>query len=238
MIRFSTPLLPDYWTAFGKDFRCVSQVLDSVSDTLRISANERKLLTTGDKKKAPKYTFYALDNAVRYSSANQKDIVGDINDIFEEFVEENPEGDFKDWKNFYYNEYNGKERLDEATETAYDMFLTIRAAIDEIDRENVREFIEALVLNGTYSNQNAREAVINKIVTEVEGCELLADDEGPDECELKLGDRYVSICHEDQKPETSVNRGDIISFYYSENEDDRGISIDISEINTSLDEFY
>ena len=140
----------------------VSLLLDEMAEMINITPNERKQLITGDAKKAPKYTFYALNNAVKYSSANQKPTIGKITEIYEEFDEEHPDGSFEDWRNYYYNHYNGRERLNEATEQAYDMFLTIRAAIDEIDREDVRDFVEGLVLNGTYSNQNAREAAIEK----------------------------------------------------------------------------
>ena len=134
-----------------------------MAEKIHISPEERKTLTTGDSKKAPKYTFYALNNAVKYSSANHKEVVGDITELYEEFEEEYPNGDFRDWQNFYYNNYNGRERLEEATEQAYDMFLTIRAAIDQINKDDVQDFIEGIVLRGTYSNENVREAVKKKL---------------------------------------------------------------------------
>lgn len=209
-----------------------------MTETITVSPNERKQLTTGDGKKAPKYTFYALNNAVKYSSANQKTTIGKITEIYEEFEEEQPDGDFDDWRNYYYNHHNGRKRLDEATERAYDMFLTIRAAIDEVDRNDVRDFVEGLVLNGTYSNQNAYESVVEKITGSRLGCEPLAPDEGPDGCDLRLGDRYVSIQPKGMRSETLFSdRNDVVTFYFKENENNNGLEIDVSESNMTLDEF-
>lgn len=209
-----------------------------MAETISIDADERKQLTTGDKKKAPKYTFYAMNNAVKYSSANRKPLVGDISEIYEEFEEKHPNGDFDDWKNYYYNYYDGRERLDEATEEAYDMFLTIRAAIDQIDQEDVREFVEGLVLNGTYSNRNGRDAVIEKVVESISECGRLNPGEGPDGCDLRLGNRFVSIQLEEIREESVFeNRDDVVVFYFSENEGDNGLQIDVSALNRTLDEF-
>lgn len=208
-----------------------------MAETITITPDERKKLTTEDSKKAPKYTFFALNNAVKYSSANQQPTVGKITEIYEEFEEKHPDGDFQDWRNYYYNQYDGRQRLDEATDKAYEMFLTIRAAIDDIDRDDVHDFIEGLVLNGTYSNQNAREAVIQKIIDSWEECEPLTPNEGPDGCDLRWGDRYVSIQPEEMQSETLFDRNDVIVFYFSENESDNGLKIDVSESNMTLDEF-
>ncbi|WP_275882216.1 MjaI family restriction endonuclease [Halorhabdus sp. BNX81] len=208
-----------------------------MAETITITPDERKQLTTGDPKKAPKYTFFALNNAVKYSSANQRPTVGKITEIYEEFEQEHPNGDFQDWRNYYYNQYNGRQRIDDATDKAYNMFLTIRAAIDDIDREDIRDFIEGLVLNGTYSNQNAREAVIQKLLESRSETERLSPDEGPDGCELQWGDRYVSIQPEEIRSETLFDREDVIVFYFSENASDNGLKIDVSKSNMTLDEF-
>jgi len=209
-----------------------------MAETISVSAKERKELITGDAKKAPKYTFYAMNNAVKYSSANRKPLVGDISEIYEDFEDDYPDGDFDDWRNYYYNHHNGQERLEEATEEAYDMFLTIRAAIDQIDREDVRAFVEGLVLNGTYSNQNAREAVIEKVVESKSECERLEPGEGPEGCDLRLGDRFVSIQSEEMREESIFEeRDNVVVFYFSENEGDSGLKIDVSALSRTLDEF-
>jgi hypothetical protein len=208
-----------------------------MAETITITPNERKQLTTGDPKKAPKYTFFALNNAVKYSSANQQHTVGNITEIYKEFEEEYPVGDFQVWRNYYYNKHNGRQRLEEATDKTYDMFLTIRAAIDDIDREDVRDFVEGLVLNGTYSNQNAREAVIQKLINTRTKCESLTIEEGPEGCDLRWGNRYISIQPEEMRSETLFDREEVIVFYFSENVGDNGLKIDVSESNMTLDEF-
>lgn len=227
----------NYQNFLDSCFYYVGYLLVTMPETVRISPDERKQLTTGDAKKVRKYTFFALNNAVKYSSANQKSIVGEISEIYDEFEEMHPNGDLQDWRNYYYNHHNGKERLEEATNKSYDMFLTIRAAIDEVNRGDVRDFIEGLVLNGTYSSENAREAVIQKLLHTYPDCEIIDEDEGPTNCDLKWKDRYVSIQDESMRSNKLFDRGDVIVFYFSENKNDTGISIDLTESNTTLSEF-
>ena len=94
------------------------------------------------------------------------------------------------------------------------------------------------MLNGTYSNQNAREAVIEKVLDSKSECEPLATNEGPDGCDLRLGNRYVSIQAEEMRSETLFSdRDDVVVYYFEENNSNNGLKIDVSESNMTLDEF-
>lgn len=209
-----------------------------MAETIRISASERKELTTGENPSPPKYTYYALNNAVTYSHANHRPVVGELNKIYEEFRDQNPDGDFEDWKQYYFREHDGKERLYEATEKAFTKFLMIREAIEQIDREDVREFIEGIVLHGTYSGQSEHEAVVKKLLESRDECERLDNDEGPEGCEMRLGDQYISVQHGSVRDEELFSdRDDVVVIYFEENRNDNGLQVDVSEMNTSLDEY-
>lgn len=158
-----------------------------MADRLTVTPDERKRFTTGENPSPPKYTYYALNNAVSYSKANHRPTVGDLNDIYNDFRKESPDGDFEDFRNYYFREHNGRRRIEEATEKAYSKFLIIREAIEQIDRDDMREFIEGIVLHGTYSGQSAREAVVEKVVRSLSDCERLDPNEGPDECQIQFG---------------------------------------------------
>lgn len=205
---------------------------------IEITPQERKEMATGSARKPAKYTFYALNNAVKYSSANSKSNIGNIQEIYGEFEEVHPNGSFRDWQNFYYNQHDGRERLEQATDEAYDMFLTIRASIDQVDREDVRDFIEGLVLNGTYSSHNAREATVEKILKSVSESERVSPGEGPEECELKIGTQFFTVQPEEMRSESLFEgQNDVSVFYYEENERDSGLTVDISKRNMSLDNY-
>lgn len=83
----------------------------------------------------PKYTTYLLNPAINLSQSNRPHVVGQMSEIVEEFREQHPEGTFADWVEFYYEEYDGEDRLEEATEMAYPMVEKMREAFEQIDKE-------------------------------------------------------------------------------------------------------
>lgn len=208
-----------------------------MADTLRISEEERKSLTTQRTVDRPKYTFFALDHAVRYSQANKKEILGDVNSLYLSFEQEHPDGTFDDWRNFYLEEQNGRERLEEATEEAYRMLLTIREALKQLDRDDVYEFIEGIALYGTYEGHNAVEAVHNKLLLEIPECEEPEGGDVPDGSNLIYGDYHLYIHPRSEKlPEEKKKREDQRIVYFREL-DGGDIEIDLNELNFSLEEF-
>lgn len=207
-------------------------------EEFRIDSQERRRLTTGRVYKPPKYTFFALDAAVQYSGANKKGTVGDIGWIYRQFEERDPDGDFEDWKQFYLNEHGGHDRLEEATEDTYEMFLKLRESIEQIDKVDIRNFIRELVLNGTYGDQNPREAIIEKLNKEDSYGYEYPPVDAPDHVHLKVGGRPVSIQPKRlEDSETTSEDDDLLVFYYLENESG-GLTVDVSALNRELDEFF
>jgi len=141
-----------------------------MSESIVIDSDEIKELTTGRQPDRRKYTYFALDTAIKYSGVNRRDKIGDVQRIFDEFEKEYPEGDFEDWREFYYSEHDGERRLKEATEEAYKMLVKIREAIKQLDRSDVEDFVEGIALYGTYENRNPTEAVEKKLIAEIDGC--------------------------------------------------------------------
>lgn len=207
-----------------------------MNESIVISDDERKRLTTGRTVDRPKYTFFALNKAVEYSGANSKDVLGDVESIYEEFEEQYPDGDFNDWKKFYYQEYEGNDRLEEATERAYDKFVTMREAIQQIDRNDVREFLDGFALYGTYENRNLKEAVKAKLVKEFSGCRIPSGD-APEAADLQFGDVFFKIVSDQSKEAILDEDSSELCGIRAEEKSDGRIEIDISKLNQSLDEF-
>ena len=96
-----------------------------VDDEFRISAEERERFVAEEVEEfpvdMPKYTTYLLNPAINLSQSNRPEVVGQMNEIIEEFRAEHPDGTFQDWVGFYFEEYDGEERLEEATEKAVPM---------------------------------------------------------------------------------------------------------------------
>lgn len=204
-----------------------------MSEKIKIKPLERRELITDEAYAPPKYTFYAIDAAIQYSGATAKSKIGDISGFFDQFEEENPEGNFDDWKQFYLNENAGNSRIDEATEQAYHMFLKLREAIEQIDNDDIQEFIQDLVLNKTYSQRNCKEAVIEKLVTDPEvDCSYPPKDSDPEADVIYKGNPVV-LEHSDSQTDSQDG---YLNFRYSDQEDG-SIVIDLSEINQSLSDY-
>lgn len=216
----------------------IRRVCPSMTEELRIDSNERRRLTTGRDFNPPKYTFYALDAAIKYSGANKKETVGDIGEIYTEFEQEHPSGDFEDWKRFYYQNYGGEERIEEATERGHQMFLKLRESIEQIERSDIRQFIEGLVLTGTYEGQNPREAIVRKLIKDTSFECKFADDAAEDEvvhfiCE---GQPVSLQTASNVSDEVSPERDDLIVVNYEERQNGT-IVVDLSNLNRRLDDF-
>jgi hypothetical protein len=208
-------------------------------EEVTIDSDERRRLTTRDIYEVPKYTFFALDAAVQYSGANQKHSIGDVEAIYQEFEEEYPDGTFEDWKQFYLQNYQGESRLEDATEDAHRMFLRLRESIEQIDQSDIRNYIEELVLNKTYGQQNPREAIAEKLVQDKSpdfGFPTKDPESGM--IHLTYQGRPVTIQSKmfDEDDVDIETDDDLLVLFYEEQANGQ-ITVDLSNLNTNLDDF-
>lgn len=134
----------------------------NVSRTIKLGEDERERLVADINPDFPKYTTQIMNPANQNAQGTRPKVVGQMNELIEEFKEEYPDGGYEEWERFYLDEYNGDERMEEATDRTYEMVVKMREAAMEIDREMVREFIEDLVLYKTYSGLGRNEEAIFK----------------------------------------------------------------------------
>ena len=69
----------------------------------------------------PEYTTQLLNPANMFAQSTRDDIVGSMNELTEKFREKHPERTFEDRVNFYFEEYDGEQRIEDATERMYPM---------------------------------------------------------------------------------------------------------------------
>ena len=211
-----------------------------MDDEFRISEEKRERLVAEEVEEfpfdTPKYTTYLLNPAINLSQSNRPQVVGQMSEIIEEFRQEHPEGTFEDWVEFYFEEYDGEERLDEAAEMAYPMVEKMRNAFDQIDREMIRRYIRDLVLFKTYEGFDIQEAILrtlgNKFNAEVRRADSADESKGIDGY---IGDQPVQIkpvTHKDNLQESF----DAPIVYYDENKSNKAMNVDISELNEEMGE--
>jgi hypothetical protein len=137
-----------------------------VSHKIRLSEGEREELVADIDPDFPKYTTQILNTANQNSQGTRPDTVGQLNEIIEEYKQEYPDGDYEDWKEFYFKNYNGEERIEEAAGKVFEMVVKMREAAEEIDRQMVSRWVEDLVLYKTYVGLGRNEEAILKKLSE------------------------------------------------------------------------
>ena len=147
----------------------------------------------------PKYTTQVMNTANQNSQGTRPRVVGQLSEIIEEYKEEYPEGNFEDWEEFYYDEYDGKKRIEDATQKIFEMVVKMREATKEIDEEMVQRWVEDLVLYKTYTGLGRNEEAIFEKLAEEYGIEYSRStpEEESKGIDGYLGDQAVSI-----KPDT------------------------------------
>jgi hypothetical protein len=159
-----------------------------MSRTIRLSEDEREELVADIDPEFPKYTTQIMNTANQNSQGTRPATVGQLNEIIEEYKEEYPDGDFDDWRQFYFENYDGDKNIEEATDKVFDMVVKMREAAEEIDREMVNRWVKDLVLYKTYTGLGRNEeAILKKLSEEYD----LAYELGTAEDESKGIDGYL-----------------------------------------------
>lgn len=207
-------------------------------DEFRISEEERERLVAEEVQEFPiefpKYTTQLLNPANRFAQSTRDDVVGNMSELIEEFREEHPEGTFEDWVNFYFEEYDGEQRIQDATEKMYPMVEKMKEAFEQVDRDMTRDFIRDLVLFKTYEGFDIQEAVLRKLGEkfDVETRRATAEEERQG-IDGYIGDQPVQIKAETYKDNLQDNIA-VPIVYYDENKSNKAMSVDISELNEEI----
>jgi hypothetical protein len=208
-------------------------------DEFRISEEERERLVAEEVGEFPiefpKYTTQLLNPANRFAQSTRDDVVGNMSELIEEFREEHPEGTFEDWVNFYFKEYDGEQRIEDATEKMYPMVEKMKKAFEQVDREMTRDFVRDLVLFKTYEGFDIQEAILRKLGEKfnAETRRATAEEERKG-IDGYVGDQPVQVKAETYKDNLQDNIG-VPIVYYDENKSNKAMTVDISEFNEEMD---
>lgn len=117
----------------------------------------------------PKYTTQLMNLANQNSQATRPRNVGQLSELIQEF----PGHTFEEWVEWYQHRY--PQAIDEATDKIISMVKNFDNAIQKIDRNLVKSWVEDLVLVKTFAGLRFQEAILKKL-SKIKGCEYrLAD---------------------------------------------------------------
>lgn len=99
----------------------------------------------------PKYTSQLINWANQNAQGTRPRVVGQMSELFPEFVNSTHHVAIEYWKRFYVMKH--PEAFEEATDKIYAQIENLREAIQLIDREMVERWVEDLIINTRHSTE-------------------------------------------------------------------------------------
>lgn len=191
---------------------------------IKIRNDELVDILVGESKQFPRYTTQIINLANQNSQGTRPKVVGQLSDL----IRECPYSSYDKWRDWYLN--RNPDAIDKATKRVLAMVENLREAIQQIDEEMIRDWVEDLVLVKTFIGLRFQEAVLKKIADMTgEAYRLARPDEESKGIDGFIGKMPVSI-----KPTTynfKKGLGEEIKvriIFYEKVKD--GIKIDASQV--------
>lgn len=106
----------------------------------------------------PKYTSQLINWANQNAHGTRPYIVGQMSELFPEFMNNSEEKSIESWQQWYLNKY--PDAIDTATAKIYAQVKNLSQAIQLIDEKMVRHWVEDLVIAKTYNGLYVQKAIL------------------------------------------------------------------------------
>lgn len=175
----------------------------------------------------PKYTSQLINWANQNAKGTRPDVVGQMSDLFPEFMTSEEEITIENWRNWYIERH--PDAFEKATDKIYVQVENLRNAMPLIDREMVRHWVEDLVISKTFNGLYVQKAILASLAERQETTYRLAT---PDEESAGI-DGYVGNVPYSVKPDTYKTMGrlseqiDVKMIYYTKTK--TGLTIEVEE---------
>ena len=175
----------------------------------------------------PKYTSQLINWANQNAQGTRPKVVGQMSELFPEFVSKTEHVAIEYWKRFYIMHH--PDAFNEATDKIYAQIENLRQAIQLIDRDMVQKWVEDLIINKTFNGMYVQKAILASLADLKDTDYRLAT---PDE-EAKGIDGYVGGVAYSVKPDTYKTMSrlsetiDVKMIYYSKTK--TGLKIEVED---------
>ena len=175
----------------------------------------------------PKYTSQLMNWANQNAQGTRPVVVGQMSELFPEFVSSGDEITIDNWRKWYLKKY--PEAIEKATDKIYDQVQNLRNAIPLIDREMVMRWVEDLVINKTFNGMYVQKVILASLAEKKGTTFRMAT---PAEESVGI-DGYVGDIPYSVKPETYKTMGrlsesiDVKMIYYTKAK--AGLKIEVEE---------
>lgn len=106
----------------------------------------------------PKYTSQLINWANQNAQGTRPKIVGQMSELFPEFMSETQDVTVENWENWYRAKFGNS--IEEATDKIMAQVINLQQAIKLIDRDLVKAWVHDLVINKTYNGLYVQKAIL------------------------------------------------------------------------------
>lgn len=175
----------------------------------------------------PKYTSQLINWANQNAQGTRPAVVGQMSELFPEFVASGEEITIENWHNWYTKKY--PDAFDKATDKIFAQVQNLQNAIPQIDREMVEHWVEDLVINKTFNGMYVQKAILASLAERKHATFRLAS---PSEESVGI-DGYVGDIPYSVKSDTYKTMGrlsetiDVKMIYYAKTK--TGLKIEVED---------
>lgn len=175
----------------------------------------------------PKYTSQLINWANQNAQGTRPVVVGQMSELFPEFMASGEEITIENWRNWYTERY--PDAFEKATDKIYAQVQNLRDAIPLIDREMVEHWVEDLVIAKTFNGLYVQKAILASLAERKGATYRLAT---PGEESVGI-DGYVDNVPYSVKPDTYKTMGRLPEtiavkmIYYTKTK--TGLTIEVEE---------
>jgi len=105
----------------------------------------------------PKYTTQLINLANQNAQGTRPKVVGQMSDLIQEF----PGRAYEEWREWYLSRY--PDAIDNATNKISEMILSLKNALEKVDRLLIKEWVTDLVLIKTFTGLKFQEAILKRV---------------------------------------------------------------------------
>lgn len=175
----------------------------------------------------PKYTSQLINWANQNAQGTRPAVVGQMSELFPEFMASGEEISIEGWKKWYTERY--PDAFETATDKIYGQIQNLQEAIRLIDKEMVEHWVEDLVISKTFNGMYVQKAILASLAEKKGMAYRLAN---PEE-EAKGIDGYVGMIPYSVKPDTYKTMSrlsetiDVRMIYYAKTK--TGLKIEVED---------
>lgn len=175
----------------------------------------------------PKYTSQLINWANQNAQGTRPKVVGQLSELFPEYRSECDNISIDTWNDWYLNRH--PDAIQHATDKIFTQVENLKEAIQLIDKDMVKKWVEDLVVSKTYNGLYVQAAILSKLAEKLDkNYRLATPEEESQGIDGYVGDTAYSI-----KPDTYKTMGrlsetiNVNMIYYTKKK--TGIKIEVEE---------